>query len=129
MAFLLLYVGGPADDTFRADYLSPAALTVPATGFAAVFSLRLLSSAAPRWRTAALDTSAYAVVLLAVSIVRAAVAADEAPVEAGFVTLIIALFTLQLPACLALSALLSKRLLADRAGSDGRPGMRPAQAG
>ncbi|TJZ53051.1 hypothetical protein FCH28_18065 [Streptomyces piniterrae] len=94
------------------DWLSVSTLALPTAVFLALFAIRLIRRAEPRWMTVAIDTVAYTVILLADGIVQAAVTGDAAPVDAGFVQLIFGLlFTLTIPATLALSALLSKPLL------------------
>ncbi|WP_411081605.1 hypothetical protein [Streptomyces sp. cmx-18-6] len=74
---------------------------------------RMALSALPRWRTAAVDTALYMLVLLLVSIGYAAYGGGLAEaVDFGFVMLTMGMLTLQLPAALAVSALAQPRLVA-----------------
>ncbi|MFE0508541.1 hypothetical protein [Streptomyces sp. NPDC058964] len=52
----------------------------------------------PRWRAALIDAGIYVTVLLVISGIAAWATGDDAPADTAFVTAVIALFTLQLPA-------------------------------
>lgn len=116
LSFVLIYAGGyPEDDgessweTFSGDWLSAPALLFP---LAAALVIGVLAVARPtphRWLIATRNTVAYAVVLLVISVVRFLSDGAGQAVDYAFVTLIIALFTLQLPLCAALSAGLADR--------------------
>ncbi|MFJ3307359.1 hypothetical protein ACIPSA_30540 [Streptomyces sp. NPDC086549] len=59
---------------------------------------RRLDKPLPRWRAVLVDAGIYLAVLLVISGISAGAAGDDAPADTAFVTAIIAVFTLQLPA-------------------------------
>lgn len=90
----------------------PAFVVFPVVATCAVLTGRLLWPMATRLRTASVDTVTYTVTLLFVTIIGSAAGdAGGLAVDAGFVALILAGFTLQYPLCFALSLALSRRLL------------------
>ncbi|MDX3377623.1 hypothetical protein PV390_24785 [Streptomyces sp. ME02-6991-2A] len=106
---LLLLSGNPAGDI--ADLLITPVLVFPFFSIAVLTATRLVLPALPRWRTAAIDTTLYTLVLLFVTIGFTASEGLADAVDFGFVMLTVGLLTLQLPAALAASALAQPRLL------------------
>ncbi|MEU3963862.1 hypothetical protein AB0F42_29350 [Streptomyces buecherae] len=129
LSFVLIYAGGYPDDegessweTFSGDWLSDWALAFPV--LAALF-VGVLAWARPtphRWLLATRNTVGYAGVLLVVSAVRFLSDGAGEAVDYAFVTLLIALFTLQLPLCAALSAALAGPLRIVTDTDDADPG-------
>jgi hypothetical protein len=107
----LLYFALDFDAWAKEAFRSPDQLVFPAAAIAVLTGVRMRLPALSRWRTAVIDTSVYTFVLLVVEITRAAVAGDEQPVDWGFVMLIVAMYNLQLPAALGLSAWRYERLV------------------
>ncbi|MGW1205097.1 hypothetical protein [Streptomyces cyaneofuscatus] len=109
--FLLLLVlsGNPAGD--MADLLITPVLAFPFFSIVVLTVTRMVLPALPRWRTAAIDTTLYALVLLFVTIGFTASDGLADAVDFGFVMLTVGLLSLQLPAALAASALAQPRLL------------------
>lgn len=90
----------------------PGFVVFPVIAFMVTLTLRLMWPMPTRLRTASVDTTAYAVTLWLVHVVGFSAGGDVgAAVNAGFVLLILAAFTLQYPLCFALSLALSKRVL------------------
>lgn len=114
LSFVLIYAGGYPDDdgdsswqTFSSDWLSPSALVFPV---AAALVIGVLAATRPtphRWLIATRNAVAYAGVLLVISVVRFVSDGAGQAVDYAFLTLIVALFTLQLPLCAVLSAALA----------------------
>jgi hypothetical protein len=110
VAFPVLFGGDVHDwaaDTFM-NVWQPVFLV---TTVAALAVARRVSAPLPRWRTMVVDWGLYAAILLAVAIASSAAGGDEDPVGGGFVQLIFAFFTLQLPAALGLVAWRSHQLM------------------
>lgn len=74
-----------------------------AAATASLILARRLDKPLPRWRAGLVDSGIYLFVLLLVSGISAWAASDDAPADTAFVTAIIALFTLQLPAAWVLT--------------------------
>jgi archaellum biogenesis protein FlaJ (TadC family) len=119
LSYVLIYAGGhPADaepgdgawEIFSADWLAASALVFPLVAAVAMGLLVYVRPARDRWMIATRNTVAYTVLLLIVSIVRFSVEDAAQPVDEAFVMLIVALFTLQIPLCFAVSAVLAKPL-------------------
>ncbi|MFJ8843532.1 hypothetical protein ACIRFF_11570 [Streptomyces cyaneofuscatus] len=118
--FLLLLVlfGNPAGD--MADLLITPVLAFPLFSIAVLTAARLSLPALPRWRTAAIDTTLYTLVLLFVTIGFTASDGLADAVDFGFVMLTVGLLTLQLPAALAASALAQPWLVPVAGAADPR---------
>jgi hypothetical protein len=95
----------------RAAFPFPDELVFPVSAIVVLTGVRMLLPALSRSRTVAVDASLYALVMLVTSTVQAAVYGDEAPVDTGVVTLFFGLYSLQIPAALALSAWAYGRLV------------------
>ncbi|MBB5939424.1 hypothetical protein [Streptomyces zagrosensis] len=129
LSFVLIYAGGYPDDdgdssweTFSGDWLTASALLFPLAAALVIGVLTRLRPTPHRWLISAQSTVAYAVVLLVVSVLQSLADGDGVgqAVDYGFVMLIIALFTLQLPLCAALSAALARPLgIAETGGPTG----------
>lgn len=111
LSFVLIYAGGYPDDegessweTFSGDWLSGWALAFPVLAALLVGVLAWARPTPHRWLVATRNTVVYAGVLLVVSVIRFLSDGAGEAVDYAFVTLLIALFTLQLPLCAALSA-------------------------
>ncbi|MDN3028879.1 hypothetical protein [Streptomyces sp. S.PB5] len=95
----------PTRDWVFGALLAPDRLVFPVVVILVLTEARLLlPPTRSRWTTAGVDTGLYALVLLLVSAAEAVAYGDVAPADSAFVTLLFALFTLQLPAVFALSA-------------------------
>ncbi|MFE6778721.1 hypothetical protein [Streptomyces sp. NPDC057702] len=114
LSFVLIYAGGYPDGagesswrTFSDDWLGGWSLAFLTITTLVVAGLAWARPTPHRWLIATRNTVVYAVALLAVSAVRFLSDGAGEAVDYAFVTLIIALFTLQLPLCAALSAALA----------------------
>lgn len=95
----------------RTAFPFPDALVFPLSAIVVLTGVRMALPALSRSRTVAVDASAYSLVMLVTATAQAAVYGDESPLDIGVVTLVLGLYSLQIPAALALSAWAYGRLV------------------
>ncbi|GHH82115.1 hypothetical protein [Streptomyces capitiformicae] len=106
MASVLLSFGDLSSFTFDPDTILGGGLLFPPVAFVALTVVRKTLPALSRWRTATIDTSVYATLVLVTTVLSGWWVGDvmSEAVDWAFVTMTIALFDLQFVVALGLSA-------------------------